>query len=87
VYFKINVYVPKEKERHYVDRHGNHSLNVMVVCGPNYKFFYLKSNMPGSVNDARVLFKSTLYDDFQQGYRPFNRCVLLADSIYPSKDW
>jgi len=83
----VPIYVPKDQERHYVDRHGEHSLNVMLVVGPKHRILFLKSNMPGSVNDCRVLFKSTLFDDFEAGYRPFANAVLLGDSIYPTKKW
>lgn len=77
----------KKKERNYVDRKGSHSMNTLVVAGPNLKFYYVKCNMPGSVNDSRVLFNSSLFDDFEAGYRPFPNCVLLGDSIYPAKPW
>jgi len=83
----INVYVPKEIEYQYLDRHQNHSINVMCVSGPDYKFYFLSSNWPGSVNDCRVLSNSSLFRRFNDGYRPFPNCVLLGDSIYPRNDW
>ncbi|CAK5087428.1 unnamed protein product [Meloidogyne enterolobii] len=59
----------------------------MLIAASNFKLLYLKSNMPGSVNDARVLSKSSINDDFENGFRPFPNAILIGDSIYPSKDW
>lgn len=77
----------QEFEPHYVDRHGNHSINVMLVCGANLQFFYVYADWPGSVSDARVLRNSGLHQRMQDGWRPFPGAVLLADSIYPLKNW
>lgn len=35
----IPIIAPSENEESYVDRHSQHSINAMVVCGPNYEFF------------------------------------------------
>lgn len=59
----------------------------MVASGPKMEFYFLSAKYPGAVNDARVLTNSTLYDDFEAGYRPFPNAVILGDSIYPRKPW
>lgn len=59
----------------------------MAVCGPTLEFFYISARWPGSVNDARVLRRSTLCSAFDNGYRPFPESVILGDSIYPVKRW
>ena len=43
--------------------------------------------MPGSCHDARVLRTSALYDDFNDGYRPFPKSVILGDSAFPLLPW
>lgn len=58
----IQIDAPSENESAYVDRHGNHSLNVMLVCGPNEQFYYASAKWPGSVHDNRVLRNSSLYE-------------------------
>jgi hypothetical protein len=35
----INIDAPTEHEEAFIDRHGNHSLNCMVICGPNMMFY------------------------------------------------
>ena len=83
----IKIKKPSQYEEQYVDRHGNHSINVMLVCGPNHQFLYCNASWPGSLNDARVLRNSDLYRQFQSGYRTFPGAVILGDSIYPCVQW
>ena len=83
----IKIDAPTQNEPNYVDRHGNHSLNCMVVCGPDLSFYYVSARWPGSVNDARVLRNSSLYRRMEEGWRPVPGAVILGDSIYPLKEW
>lgn len=57
---------PHINEAAYVDRHGNHSINAMVVAGPQLQFFYASARWPGSVHDARVIRNSSLYHQWHQ---------------------
>lgn len=83
----IKIDAPRENEQQYVDRHGDHSINVMAVCGPDFKFYYVSARWPGSVHDARVYRNSTLHQRFEAGWRPLPDVILLADSGYPLKEW
>ncbi|KAI6208046.1 putative nuclease HARBI1 [Aphelenchoides besseyi] len=83
----IRVYVSGGIESQFVDRHNQHSINALAVCGPNHKFYFLSTKMAGSVHDARVLRLSALYEDFENGFRPFPNAVILGDSAYPLLDW
>lgn len=83
----INIDAPIENEVHFVNRHGRHSLNVMMVCGPNRRYYSVNANWPGSVHDARILRNSHLFADFENGFRPFPNAVILGDSAYPLKEW
>lgn len=83
----IKIDAPHFNEAQFVDRHGNHSINCMVVCGPDYSFYYVSARWPGSVHDARVLRNSTLYHRMEAGWRPVEGAVILADSGYPLKEW
>jgi hypothetical protein len=83
----IPVQVPGNVERYYVDRHGQHSLNLTAVSDANFRFLYVKANYPGSVSDARVLRNSALAERFERGWRPFEGARLLGDSIYAEKEW
>lgn len=61
----IPIQSPRFNESDFVDRHGNHSINAMVVCGPYNEFFYASARWPGSVHDNRVLRNSTLYQKWE----------------------
>jgi hypothetical protein len=74
----IKVDAPTVNEEQFVDRHGNHSLNAMMVCGPDYSFYFVNSRWPGSVHDSRVLRTSVLHQRFEEGWRPFPGVVPLG---------
>lgn len=57
----IEVDAPSDNETNLVDRHGNHSISVMLVCVPDLCFCYMAVNWPGSVHDDRVLRNSRMY--------------------------
>lgn len=61
----IPIESPSINEKDYVDRHGGHSINALVVCGPSYEFFYASARWPGSVHDNRVLRNSTLFQTWE----------------------
>lgn len=83
----IEIDAPHENEAAFVDRHGKHSINCMVVCGPDLMFYYVSANWPGSVHDARVMRNSTLCRRMDDGWRPIPNAIILADSGYPLKEW
>jgi len=74
----IDIDAPVDNEAAYVDRHGNHSINAMMVAGPDLSFFYVSARWPGSVHDARVIRNSNLATKFDGGWRPFDGAVLLG---------
>lgn len=61
----IPIDAPTDHEEAYVDRKGTHSLNTMVVCGPDLQFYYASARWPGSVHDSRVMRNSTLYEQWE----------------------
>lgn len=83
----IDMDAPHINENAYVDRHSNHSINALFVCGPNHEFYYANVNFPGSVNDARILRLSNLLREWDGGWRPFPGAVILGDSAFPLKNW
>lgn len=60
----IKIDAPTLHEEGYVDRNGNHSLNVMMICGPDYTFYSVNASWPGSVHDSRVLRNSAVSQRF-----------------------
>jgi len=45
---------PNDVEEGYINRHHSHSLNVLGVCGPDLRFYYINSSCPGRWHDSRV---------------------------------
>ncbi|XP_055543311.1 putative nuclease HARBI1 [Wyeomyia smithii] len=82
----IPIDAPITNEEAFVDRKGLHSINCMFVCGSNLDFFYVSAKWPGSVHDARVLRRSTLFQRMEEG-NIFPNGVILEDSAYPLKTW
>lgn len=58
---------PTHNEEQFLDRHGDHSINAMMICRHNLKFNYVNARYPGSVHDSRVLRNSNIYDKFEDG--------------------
>lgn len=54
-------------EAGFVDRHQNHSINMTVVSGPRYQFFFACAIGPGSWHDGRVLRASNLWHEWENG--------------------
>jgi hypothetical protein len=62
-----NIIKPSHNEEQYLDRHGNHSINAMMVCDRYLKFTYVNARFPGSVHDSRVLRNSVISQRFEEG--------------------
>lgn len=79
---------PAGDEDAYVNRHHSKSLNVAMVCGPDYSIYFCSSQCPGRWHDSRVLKESTLWTAFEENaQRPFPGAVILGDSAYPCNSW
>lgn len=79
---------PGSRERGFVDRKGDHSINCMAVCGPDHQFYFASARWPGSVHDSRILRCSSLFEEWEtKGWRPFPGALLLGDSGYPLLGW
>ncbi|XP_025405517.1 putative nuclease HARBI1 [Sipha flava] len=83
----VNIDAPSINEEQFIDRHGKHSINVTMVCGPNHVFYALYAKWPGSVHDARVLRNTSIFVTFESGWQPFPGAVLLGDNAYALKEW
>lgn len=83
----VKLIAPSIDEPNYVNRHGDHSINCMLVCGPNLRIYYQSCKWPGSVNDSRVFRNSSLARKMENGWRPFPNGVLLGDSGYPNLEY
>lgn len=83
----VDLCPPKAVEGSYVNRHHKHSINVLAVAGPDLKFYYVNSNYTGRNHDAGVLRRTSLWNSFEEGFRPFPGAVILGDSAYPLREW
>lgn len=74
----------------YVSRDNKHSINLLLVSGPNHEFFFASARSPGSFHDARALRISSLWRSWElNGWRPGNdnQSIILGDSAYPATNW
>lgn len=86
----VYIDAPKDEEPIYVGRNNKHSINVVLVCGPQHQFFFVSALSPGSFHDSRALRISKLWKVWdRQGWRPNgdNNSVILGDSAYPLRQW
>ena len=83
----VPIVKPNESESQFVNRHGYHSINVLVVCVHDLRFYYCNARWPGSVNDSRILRTSSFQRRLKAGWRPFNGAVLLGDSGFPNTNY
>ncbi|XP_026686022.1 putative nuclease HARBI1 [Diaphorina citri] len=75
-------------EEQYVNRHNDHAINAMAICGPNLEIYAANASWPGSCHDSRVLRNSAIYQRFEiENWRPFPQALILGDSAYPLKEW
>ena len=77
---------PEDSEDMHTNRKNTKSLNVLAMCGADFKVFFCKSNAPGSYHDSHVLQTSSLFaylDDPE--WQPLTDGVILADSAYPQR--
>ena len=81
---QIPIQAPSEAENEYVNRKGQHSLNIQVMCDAKMKFVNTVIRWPGSTHDARILTTSNIFREFENGQ---HNGLVLGDSAYPLKPW
>ena len=64
-----------EDEYLYVNRKGNHSINVQLICDHRYRLTNVVARWPGSTHDSRILRVSIDYDN---KHLPFHHILLLT---------
>eukprot|EP00057_Strongylocentrotus_purpuratus_P015455 XP_011669929.1 PREDICTED: putative nuclease HARBI1 [Strongylocentrotus purpuratus] len=67
----------KPIEHLYVNRKNRHSINVQLICGPDFLISNVVARWPGSTHDSRILQMSRLARKFEQ--REY-KGILLGDS-------
>uniref|UniRef100_A0A8W8MP63 DDE Tnp4 domain-containing protein n=1 Tax=Magallana gigas TaxID=29159 RepID=A0A8W8MP63_MAGGI len=65
---QIKIKAPNVNEGEYVNRKGFHSLNVQMVCGPDFCITNVVAKWPGSVHDSRIFKESVLCREFENGH-------------------
>jgi len=82
----IGITPPRESGSIYIGRHDQACLNVIAISDAAKKFVYFAAKYAGSTHDSRV-FKETIGRRFENGFRPLEDGVLLADSAYAASDY
>nr|CAI5846438.1 unnamed protein product [Callosobruchus analis] len=81
----INIKKPREDAPSYCNRMAKYSILIQGVCDHNKKFIDLLVGEAGSIHDARLLKRSSLYEKCVKGF--LQRDFLLGDSAYPCLNW
>ncbi|XP_048730425.1 putative nuclease HARBI1 [Ostrea edulis] len=81
---QIKIKAPSENEGDFINRKGFHSLNIQMVCGPNFNITNVVAKWPGSVHDSRMFKESLLCREFENGHI---QGILLGDSGYALKKY
>lgn len=86
----VRIDAPQIDEPVYVGRDSTHSINVVIVSGPQNQIFFASAKSPGSFHDSRALRVSNLWDRWEiEGWRPDRdvQSIILGDSAYPLTSW
>lgn len=85
----ITILQPKENAADYCNRKKNYSIILQAVVTSDMLFTNIYCGEPGSLHDARVLRRSSIYWESENNKdRIFpNRTFILGDSAYPSLSW
>lgn len=86
----VHIDAPSFDEPAYVGRDNKHSINVILVGGPQNEFFFVSAKFPGSIHDARAIRNTNLWQLWEiEGWRPDNdhQSIILGDSAYPLTSW
>lgn len=81
----INIRKPTKNHECYCNRKSQYSILLQGVCDYRKKFLDVFCGEPGSIHDARLLKKSSLYVKGLNGF--FQRNFLIGDSAYPCLNW
>nr|CAI5854005.1 unnamed protein product [Callosobruchus analis] len=81
----INIKKPREDAPSYCNRMAKYSILIQGVCDHNKKFIDLLVGEAGSIHDARLLKRSSLYEKCVKGF--LQRDFHLGDSAYPCLNW
>jgi hypothetical protein len=80
---------PEYAEYHYVNRKGNHSVNVQLTCDVDMLILHVNALHPGSASD-KIIFRESNLKAFlvqQHTANPNMHCWLIGDSGYSLEPW
>ena len=63
----INIIAPHDDEHVYVNRKGNHSINIVCVCDSSMLYTYYNTKYAGSTHDSYIWENSQLFNLFNNG--------------------
>lgn len=86
---KIRIRRPRDNGQDYFDRKKMYSIALQAVVNSKKKIFDVCCGEPGSLHDARVLRRSSLYHRAETNLQFWfpNRSFIIGDSAYPSLPW
>ncbi|KAB0804564.1 hypothetical protein PPYR_01534 [Photinus pyralis] len=83
----VRIRRPKNDQDSYINRKGYFSLLIQGTVNSFRQFIDVYCGEPGSLHDARLLRRSSLYSKAENNVNFFGNKYLLGDSAYPSLSW
>lgn len=83
----IRIPRPMENQKDYYYRKKYHSLLMQAIVTSDKKFIDVHIGEPGSMHDARMLRRSTIYETAQGDHDFFGQFCVLGDPAYPNLPW
>ncbi|GES83228.1 putative nuclease HARBI1 [Rhizophagus clarus] len=85
----IPIHAPSKNGARYVNRKNFHSINLLGIVDHQERFTYIHVGEAGSVHDARVFHRSSLYNEFSlhpEQWVP-GGTYIIADAAYPLRTY
>lgn len=82
----VGINRPKHNAESYINRKGFYSALLQGICDNKRMFIEISCGFPGSLHDARVLRKSSIFNKAQDP-NYFKEKFLIGDSAYPCLNW
>ena len=73
---------PDDELDQYLCRKFFPAINALITAGASGRIFNCVSDWPGSAHDNKIFKNSNLFQELENGWRPFKGAKILADSAF-----
>ena len=73
---------PDDELDQYLCRKFFPAINALITAGASGRIFNCVSDWPGSAHDCKIFKNSNLFQELENGWRPFKGAKIIADSAF-----